>query len=391
MFCIVISKKLVNMIDSEKKVIVSALVLNKAKSGYYRVIRNMLLTIGDQALAEGQHFIFVIQRQAIELLEIDVNKCHPNISIVTTINFNSVWFRGVFEQFAIPYLAFKYKVSLIFMPATFGLIFPVRKVVTFVHTNTSFAMNKEFRGRSIFQQFAHKFLARITYLTSSSILFTTNQTYKEYQSFVKRNLPCNIIGNGIMESLPIELKSEEKIQVENRREYILVVSQFYRLKNFNNIISALKIYNSKIDENYKQVSLIIVGTIQERDFYSELLKMVELCDFVDFKHDLTNDELNSLYKNCLFYCSMSLFEGYSLTPAEALMHGKRLLLSDIPTHREVYDGLALFVNPNDPIEIKDGIKKLCSSKEQIDMEFIMDRFSQFSFNSRILKSISDAL
>jgi len=379
------------MIDSERKVIVSALVLNKAKSGYYRVIRNMLLTIGDQALAEGQHFIFVIQKQAIELLEIDVNKYHPNVSIVTTINFNSVWLRGFFEQLAIPYLALKYKASIILMPATFGLIFPARKVITFVHTNTSFAMNSRFRGRSICQQLVHKLLIRITCLTSSSLLFTTNQTYREYRSFVKRNLPCNIIGNGVVEPAQIELNEEEKIQVENRGEYILVVSQFYRLKNFNNIITALKIYNSKIDKLYKKISLIIVGTIQERDFYSELLKMAELCDFVYFKHDLTNDDLNILYKNCLFYCSMSLFEGYSLTPAEALMHGKRLLLSDIPTHREVYDGLALFVNPNDPLEIKDGIKKLCSSTEQIDKAFIRDRFSQFSFNSRILKSISDTL
>ena len=44
----------------------------------------------------------------------------------------------------------------------------------------------------------------------------------------------------------------------------------------------------------------------------------------------------------------SLFEGWSTTVEEAKLLGKRLILSDIPVHREQDPAAALYLDPRDP-------------------------------------------
>ncbi len=51
--------------------------------------------------------------------------------------------------------------------------------------------------------------------------------------------------------------------------------------------------------------------------------------------------------NCRFLLSPSIAEGLNMPVAEALSLGANVLCSDIPVHREFYNGVALFTPPND--------------------------------------------
>lgn len=55
-----------------------------------------------------------------------------------------------------------------------------------------------------------------------------------------------------------------------------------------------------------------------------------------FKSNVPVSEIWDTYAKSDLYIYMSLEEGYSLTPMEALMMGVPCLISDIPVHREVY-------------------------------------------------------
>jgi glycosyltransferase involved in cell wall biosynthesis len=46
--------------------------------------------------------------------------------------------------------------------------------------------------------------------------------------------------------------------------------------------------------------------------------------------------LQSLYKNCEYFISASLDEGFDLPTSEANLYGCKLILSDIPVHRKMY-------------------------------------------------------
>ncbi|QWD32251.1 glycosyltransferase family 4 protein [Polynucleobacter paneuropaeus] len=369
-----------------QKILISTLVLNNSKSGYYRVIRNLILTLDNSYNNISYTFIFIIQKSAIKLLEIDVGMIPNHIKIIETSDFKSKWIRGIFEQFFIPYIASKLKPSFIFMPATFGLFFPVIKTITFVHTNTSFSLSSELRGRGLIQQIVHNFLVSMTAITSKKLLFTSIQTYNEYIKFTGRFFPKLVIGNGIMvenENLPSFGIKELVIC----GDYVLSVSQIYRLKNFHQIIAAFKKYKQRFPLD--NLRLIIVGAIQEVDYYEELLLSIDSSEDLIILHNLSSSDLTYLYKNSLFYISMSLFEGFSLTPAESLIQNRPVLLSDIPVHREIYSSYAFFADPGNVEDIACKFEFMRFNSSDIDLHMIENQFSQVSFNKRLMDHFID--
>jgi len=58
------------------------------------------------------------------------------------------------------------------------------------------------------------------------------------------------------------------------------------------------------------------------------------------------------------FCSTALYEPFGLTVLEAAQAGCALVLSDIPTFRELWDGAALFVPANQPREIAETLQRL---------------------------------
>ena len=107
-------------------------------------------------------------------------------------------------------------------------------------------------------------------------------------------------------------------------------------------------------------------------------------------HNISDEELNWLYKNCEIYILLSYFEGFSLTPAEAICSGKNVILSDIDVHRNIYSGLAEFVNPSSVDLICKAIlnreKNLISPEnrkeflKRISLDRFMDKLNNIIFD-----------
>jgi glycosyltransferase involved in cell wall biosynthesis len=69
-------------------------------------------------------------------------------------------------------------------------------------------------------------------------------------------------------------------------------------------------------------------------------------------------ELPSLYRNARALVSPSLWEGFGLPLLEAMASTTPLVASDIPVHREVAADAAVFVPPEDPEAIANGIESV---------------------------------
>lgn len=360
----------------------SALVLNGSRSGYRRIIKNLLLYYANHP--EALELVVLFQRSGFESLEVDLDALsNKNIKIIIVENFNSKWLRGLAEQVLVPYYALIHRVDWIFMPATFGIAIPIKPVLTFIHTNTNFKLDVKFRGRSKLQQIAHSFLVRLTSITSKRLIFTSDQTYQEYCAHRNKKFPHLIAGNGLLAndiSLPYTLP-----QPLNPKQYFLSVSQIYRLKNFDTLIKAF-IKLKSINYLPSEIALLIVGTIQERDYYEELLLLSSGRKDIIFMHDVSDNTLSSLYKNAKGYCFFSYFEGYSLTPAEALLSGINIAISNIPTHNEIYENLPIYADPSDIDSVANSIFSLNSCHllniQSDEYERIKEKFSFESFVKR---------
>jgi glycosyltransferase involved in cell wall biosynthesis len=76
-----------------------------------------------------------------------------------------------------------------------------------------------------------------------------------------------------------------------------------------------------------------------------------------------DDTLASLYAEAGVFAFLSDYEGFGLTPLEALQAGVPILVGDTPVAREVYGDAALFVPTTDVGAIASGLERLLFDRE----------------------------
>jgi glycosyltransferase involved in cell wall biosynthesis len=77
---------------------------------------------------------------------------------------------------------------------------------------------------------------------------------------------------------------------------------------------------------------------------------------------ISHDALLGEMERASIFISPALYEPFGLSVLEAASAGCALLLSDIPTFRELWDGAAVFFNPRDPGEIQHCLRSLCDDE-----------------------------
>ena len=84
------------------------------------------------------------------------------------------------------------------------------------------------------------------------------------------------------------------------------------------------------------------------------------------------NDLISLMKNSLALLNPSLFEGWSSTVEEAKSLGKRIILSDIPIHREQNPPGGYYFDPGDPEMLARHMKDIFYSDHEPEGELLVD-------------------
>jgi glycosyltransferase involved in cell wall biosynthesis len=192
----------------------------------------------------------------------------------------------------------------------------------------------------------HKFILKRIVKNSRNILTVSKFSKNEILNHFKINSDkVQIVYNGVS-----EFEECQKRMNFEEKEYILVVGSLDKRKNISSVIEAFKLLNNK------ELKLVIVGA-QNKDVFNSAINDFE-SENVLFLTDITDSELCSLYKNAVCYINVSLYEGFGLPVLEAMNLNCPVILSDIQVFRELYDGLAIFVNPNDIVEIKNALEEI---------------------------------
>ncbi|MEZ7497291.1 glycosyltransferase family 1 protein [Flavobacterium sp. Arc3] len=145
------------------------------------------------------------------------------------------------------------------------------------------------------------------------------------------------------------------------RKYILAVSSIDPRKNLQRLI------DSFLELNLKDYKLVLVGKTSSH-FNIKLRSNPESVIFTGFVSD---SDLSVLYKKCDFFIYPSLYEGFGIPPLEAMRNDCAVVVSDIPSLREVCSDAALYVDPFDNESIKNGILKIITDsklKEELKLK-----------------------
>ncbi len=145
------------------------------------------------------------------------------------------------------------------------------------------------------------------------------------------------------------LSKRKKYQTPTTR-YVLYVGNAYPHKNLERLIRAFSLFRQ---EGFGDVQLILAG--KDDYFYKKLEEKIERENYtgINFIHNVTDSDLSYLYQNSQFFISASLMEGFGLVALEAMANSSLVVLSDIPSFREVCSDAPVYFDPQSITDIKD--------------------------------------
>lgn len=334
-------------------ILYNALIATEKSFGYSTVIASYLDDLCEYLVEYPRdiHVYLVIQRRALGRID-PKNKLRnsPYFHIIELPNLRNTLFRSLVEQVFLNYAAIRYKCGIIHMPATLGLIFSLKKQLLFFHASTTFMLERKLHGRSKLATLLHNVVIWLSARRADLLATTTHVTAQELLGYLKVDRSYSVIGNGFQSFISDDQPNPDVVAKLARKQFVLFVSSFYELKNQRLLVDLFQ------GTAMEHLHLVLVGNPVQRDYYEECMQNLDSERTTILAADTAT--LAWLYKNCVLYVSPSLFEGFSLTPLEALSLDAPILLSDIAVHREVYgDGFNYF----DPKDISDLASKISNS------------------------------
>ena len=108
---------------------------------------------------------------------------------------------------------------------------------------------------------------------------------------------------------------------------------------------------------------------------------------IELPGELSHAELRAYMRQAAIFVSPARYEPFGLSVLEAAGHACALVLSDIPTFRELWDGAALFVSPSDAIGLRNALSDLCDNPVKRTR---LQRAARARARRYSMKSMSDA-
>lgn len=143
----------------------------------------------------------------------------------------------------------------------------------------------------------------------------------------------------------IQAKRHVRAKYGIAEDFILFVSTIEPRKNLPTLLAAY----SKLLDNYKSTARLVMaghkGWLTEE--VDQAVEKYKLSDKVCFLGSVPNDELAYLYNAARVFALPSFYEGFGLTPLEAMASGTPVIVSNVSSLPEVVGDAGLLLDPTD--------------------------------------------
>jgi glycosyltransferase involved in cell wall biosynthesis len=141
---------------------------------------------------------------------------------------------------------------------------------------------------------------------------------------------------------------------------ILYVGSIFNRRNVPLLLAAF----AQMLRTVPDARLVVVGdnrTWPHLDL-SRIARELGVTDRVSLANYVSEDELTALYQRASVFAFLSEYEGFGLTPLEALAAGVPIVVLDTPVAREVYGDAAAFVRA-DAGAVAEALSNLLGSQQ----------------------------
>ena len=292
------------------------------------------------------------------------------------------------EQLWLPFVARKMKLSFLHSPGFSSPVLFGGETINTIFDLTPFVLPQTISKKALLY---FRILFPICAKRAKKIITTSHYSKNDIIKYLKVN-------NGKIEVTPMAAETRfkrindksflDKISHKHNlpKRYILSVSTLEPRKNYPALIEAFAIFKRQVLTDYK---LVIVG--RKGWLYNDIFAKVK-------SHKLENEviflghqnkDLPGIYNLATLFVFPSLFEGFGLTPLEAMACGVPVITSNVSSLPEVVGDCAILVNPNNIAEIADAIKSVLVNDEMRQQMRVkgLKRASEFSWQRMALKTL----
>lgn len=352
------------------RVLINASIITEKHTGYATVVSNYIYELSAYLTKESKNLeIYVLLQERAYKSFFSNKELNENIKFIVVKNFSIIG-RLLYDQVLINYFLYKYNCNILHSPATIGTIFSIKPQILFFHASTTFMLPRDMHGRGYLATWLSNIIIKYSALKSKKVLTTSNVTGKELESFLGKQIEFIPIYNGIplIDENYKDINIRKNIIDLENEKFIFYVSSFYKLKN-----QELLINTAKINKDY---IFVIGGSPVQKSYYDYCVNLAKEIDNVIIFDSLNFDEVKFLYKHTDIYICPSFFEGFALTPLEALIFNKPILLANTDILKEVYGEDFLYFDPNNSESLNSVIEK------------VNEHYNEICTNNKILKKYS---
>lgn len=207
---------------------------------------------------------------------------------------------------------------------------------------------------------------------SAALLLSSEDALKDLRVFSPKNqTPTYVLRftSCLVNQMPVLSREDLERKYGLERAWFHLPNQFWKHKNHDIVIEALRLLKLQGKE------VLVVATGSTNDYRNPAYfgnvqkKISEYGVAADFRTlgMLPYSEVVSLMRYSVAVINPSLFEGWSTTVEEAKALGKKILLSDIPVHREQAPDRGIYFRPDQAGELA-SIMNECREKFDASLE-----------------------
>lgn len=220
---------------------------------------------------------------------------------------------------------------------------------------------------------------------SNQIVTVSNAMIDDLERIGIPKEKTNVVHNGVdphkYDITAIDDDAKDRIRkrycIKEDEQMILFIGRLVPVKGADKLIYAMKY----VKEKFPRAKLVIVGTSEYQQFYSELISNLQLNDVVKPWFEWVNEEERIMhYAACDLAIFPSLYEPFGIVALEAMSMQKPVIVGakGVSGLREIVvpsgpNQCGVHVNPYDPADIAWGINALLED---------MSKAKQFGINGR---------
>jgi glycosyltransferase involved in cell wall biosynthesis len=199
--------------------------------------------------------------------------------------------------------------------------------------------------------------------------------------FNESDKKISVVKNGLDERFFVDRLVKEdnwngkKKKFDIKNKYILFIGTLEPIKNITRLLHAFKSFKEMIKKEKGSFDYQLVlggkkGWLGEE--YQQIAGDLGINKDVIFTGYVEGDDMRDLLSHCEFFVMPSLYEGFGTTVLEAMASKTPILVSDLPTLREIAGKNAVYCNPIDVFDMANKMKYMVlrsSDKEEIEANY----------------------